>query len=559
MDEHLRPEVTPSNWLAAEDEMSLNDYLRVLRRRWVWVVVAFAVTVTAAVGLSLVQEAEYEAQAEVLVRNTNNESLFPAGSELSTRIQRVPNAELQYIASDTFISAADEAAGFEVDIDVEIKVIDPDERIPGASGVLVFTAKSTTAVSAASAANAYADTYVTLRHQQDMAVVSELVADVQATVATFTDERELLRAPLEELDRQIDATFSSSARIDLLAERNRLSDDIGADLARVDIDLSRAVDDLAELEDLADLVVDPGSAAVVNIAAEIPESPSSPGLARNLALGIVVGAIIGAGAAMLRESLDNRIHDVDVAQRRLGLPLLGVVPVLKTLGKDKAGLIGHLDHRFLESFRSIRTSLRFAGPQGGSVDVFGVTSAGPGDGKSVCAVSLASALAIERGSALLIDADLRRPTVHTRTGLDGSTGLTEILGGTVSIADATQTVAGTRLQVIAAGHIPNNPSEMLGSARFATLIKELSTRYKAIVVDCPPLLAVADPRLVGSAVDGMVLVLHSDKTKHKEAARAVDLLRESGVHIAGFVLNQATESAGHYYYDGYYGSDADRA
>jgi capsular exopolysaccharide synthesis family protein len=549
MDEHLPAESAPDNWHTVDDELSLSDYLHVLRRRWGWIAVVFVATVALAVGLTLLQDAEYEADAEVLVRNATNESLFPAGSDLSTRIQREPTAEIQYIASDSFISAADTAAGFEVDIDVEIKVIDPDERIPGASGVLIFTAKASTAEAAAAAANAYADTYVELRHDDDLTAVDQLVADAQAAMATATEEREVLRAPLEDLDRRIDATSNNDVRIDLLAQRNRLADDIDADLARIDIDISRAVDDLSDVEDLADLVTDPGSAAHVNIAAEVPDSPSSPGLVRSLALAIVVGAILGLGAALLRDSLDNRVHDVGVAQRRLGLPFLGAVPVLKTARKDKGkdGPNLHLDRRGSEAFRSIRTSLRFAGPHGDSLNVFGITSAAPRDGKTVCAVYLASAFAIERGSALLIDADLRRPTVHTRTGLDGSKGLTDILSGAASIEDATQSFAGTSMNVITAGHTPGNPSELLGSAKFGLLIKELSTHYEAVVVDCPPLLAVADPRLVGTAVDGMVLVLLADSTKHSEAKRATELLRESGAHIAGFVLNQADESAGLYY------------
>lgn len=525
-----------------EDDPRLTDYVNLVRRRWRWAFGVFVVVVVGALVFTLTREPEFRAEAEVIVRNATNESLFPSGPAEGSLVQREPSAELQYTSSDSFVAAADDAAGFESDVDVEIKEIDPDERVPGSSGVLVFTARADTKEKAVVAADAYADTYVTLRHTEDVAAVDDMVDDAESAVATVTTERETLREPLDEVDAEIALATEPAALATLLARRVELEASLRADLARADLDLNRVLEDLAETEDLAELVANPASAARVNVAAEPAGSPTAAALRRNAVLAVVVGAVLGIGAALLRESLDTNVQDADLVQRRLGAPLLGAVPVLSN--PDDRETIQESD---AEAFKSIRTSLRFAGKDGSPLSVIGMTSSAPYEGKTLCSVNLASSLATDRGPVLLIDADLRRPSVHKRVGLHNVRGLSDVLSGVATPEEATQSSGAADLDVITAGPILSNASELIGSIEFIQMIKDVSAHYESIVVDCPPVLAVADARMIGNAVEAMVLVVAAGSTSLSEAERSTELLRTAGAHIAGFIFNKADERAGSHY------------
>ena len=205
------------------------------------------------------------------------------------------------------------------------------------------------------------------------------------------------------------------------------------------------------------------------------------------------------------------------------------------------------DHIAQESIRQLRTNLRFV-----NVDTpprsFIVTSAVPGEGKSTVSLSLARSLADAGSPVILIDADLRRPTVAKKLKLDAKVGLTQVLAGQVEIANAVHQLGDSNLFVLPAGRIPPNPSELLGSDKMRQLIKELSEEF-IVVVDVPPLLPVTDASLLSHSVDGVILVGSIGRSHREQMAEASSILKKVNANLFGLVLNRAPRKGlGNSYY-----------
>jgi len=199
-----------------------------------------------------------------------------------------------------------------------------------------------------------------------------------------------------------------------------------------------------------------------------------------------------------------------------------------------------------EAFRSIRTSIRFVAAQR-PMTIIGVTSAVQAEGKTLIASKLAAAFAIEEESVLLIDGDLRRPTAHEEAGIDNTIGLSDILNGTATIDQAIRTFTRDGAHVITTGSKITNPSELLGSERFPAMLREVSSRYQVVLIDCPPTLPVADARIIGARCDGMIIVASATQTRLAHCHRSVDLLEAAGAAPIGTVLNRAGRHSGYYY------------
>lgn len=205
-----------------------------------------------------------------------------------------------------------------------------------------------------------------------------------------------------------------------------------------------------------------------------------------------------------------------------------------------------------EQYRTIRTNLQFA-----SVDkelkTILVTSSSPSEGKSMTTANLATVYAQTGQKVLLIDADLRKPTVHYTFRLDNLRGLSNILVGDLQIKEAVNTSDIENLDIISSGPIPPNPSELLGSKMMQKFIKEASEIYDVILFDTPPVLAVADAQILANYVDGSLLVIRSNKTEYEAATRAKTTLENAGAKLLGTVLNDRDKKAANTYY--YYGAN----
>ena len=373
-------------------------------------------------------------------------------------------------------------------------------------------------------------------------------------VAEFAIEELGLQASPEQLVGQVRVTNPSGTVI-LQVAASASTPERARDLAEVWL---RGIIAQVELIESAD-----GTAAPVTVlpgdSARLPTEPSSPNLRQNLALGALAGALLGAGYALVRDRLDQRIRTPDGLEAATGLSAVGVLP----LG-DEAKELGLLplepDARggawtaLAEAFRGLRTNLQYMNVDDPPRAIV-VTSPLPGDGKSFTAANLAITIAATGQRVVLVDGDLRRPRLADLFGLPTGGGLSDLLAGRAEPADVLQPIGTSGLRLLSAGSIPPNPSEILGSERMRHLIAEL-TADALVIIDSPPLLPVTDAAILSTRADGALVVVGAGKTTYDVLDHALDLLEKARAKPLGVVLNRApTSGAASSYYGYHYAKD----
>ena len=288
-----------------------------------------------------------------------------------------------------------------------------------------------------------------------------------------------------------------------------------------------------------------------------PDDPIKPRILLYLVIGLFSGVMLGVLVAFFKEYLDNTIKDADMVKRELDLPILAVIPHIPpgevTMDKAKhASLITHYEPKssISEAFRSLRTSIHFSGISK-KQQVMMVTSSLPYEGKSTILGNLAIILSQTGMRVLLLDGDLRRPSMHKLYGHSKSPGLTELLAGDNDINTLIHNTEVPGLDFISAGTTPPNPAELLGSDKMKNMLQQFRERYDVILIDAPPVLAVTDALLLSTMVDMLFMVLELGKVPGKAATHAKELLQNAGAPIAGVVLNDKSEEGLQRY--GYYG------
>jgi tyrosine-protein kinase Etk/Wzc len=286
--------------------------------------------------------------------------------------------------------------------------------------------------------------------------------------------------------------------------------------------------------------------------AELPHAPIRPQRAQQVALAMVMGLMLGVGFAFLQEFLDDRVNTAEDVQRVAALPTLGVVPTIPP--ENHCLLIGQdAFSPITESYRALRTSVQYSSVDR-KIQLLGVTSAHPGEGKSVTSANLAIAVALQGKRVVLMDADLRRPTVHRMFGLEAEPGLTSVLAGECSIEEALHATAIEGLHVLASGPLPPNPPELLNSNAMIELLEELKGHAEIVIIDTPPAIPVTDAQVLGTHLDGMILVVEAGQARKAGVKHARDLLDRTRVRILGVVLNKIDQSSKGYYHQYYYRS-----
>jgi capsular exopolysaccharide synthesis family protein len=269
--------------------------------------------------------------------------------------------------------------------------------------------------------------------------------------------------------------------------------------------------------------------------ADVPENPSSPDTGLNVGAGFLLGVVLGVLIALLRQALDTRIRNAEQVRALTDAPVLGSF-ALESSPEDGPTL--HRDPRGpqAETYRQLRTSAQFLQVRGRPLSMV-ITSALPGEGKSTVAMNLALALAEVSDRVLLVDADLRRPTVAARLELEGAAGLSTVLIGRAAVGDVVQEWGPHGLAVLTSGAIPPNPAELLASPAMRELADELASQYEVIVWDAPPLLPVTDTLLLARHADGVLLVTNTRTTRRAHVAEALESLKRAEARILGVVLN----------------------
>lgn len=289
--------------------------------------------------------------------------------------------------------------------------------------------------------------------------------------------------------------------------------------------------------------------------ADVPLVHVKPQIPVVLVLGILGGLAVGFGLAYFVNYLDDSIKNQEDIENILKLPFLGYVPNIRAADLHERDLYAHIHPRSsaAESFRTLRAAISLAS-RADKMRVFGVTSSIPSEGKSLCASNFAIVTAQAGLRTILVDADLRRPSVHKAFQIHAPVGIAAYLQGTTErIEDIIHKSEAPNLDVMVCGPIPSNPSELLETPRMDLLLAELRKRYDRVILDCPPISAVSDPLVMGSKADGMLYVMKFKKIRREHARRSVQRLHDAGIQIVGVVLNDIDfEGRDSYYYSYYY-------
>lgn len=293
--------------------------------------------------------------------------------------------------------------------------------------------------------------------------------------------------------------------------------------------------------------------------AEIPKKPSFPKVPLNIALGVFVGVFAGVGMAFFIEYVDTSVKTLDDVEAALEAPVLSVIP-------QRVGslLEEGPDSPHAEAYRVLRTSLLF-GRKDPAHNTFTVVSAGAGEGKSTTIFNTAVTFAQSGDKILLVDSDLRRPSLHKRLGVSNSVGLTSVLLGKCSAEDAIQTTEEENLHFLPSGKLPSSAMGIMNSPQLKEFAKEMSQRYDYVFFDAPPIMGVSDASILASMTDLTVLVIQYRKYPQAMNLRAKQTVDKVGGNLAGVVMNNINiaQDSYYYYYTGYqyghYGRDDEQA
>ena len=526
--------------------LDLRDYWQMIRTR-MWTVVAMATIVAAIAGAYVaLRPPTYYSQAKVIVDPLVNPAI--------TGTVGNPTASAPDMAIESEIVRSEAIAGAVVDT-LQLSTT-PQQLVKNLTvepqndtAVLLIGYSGSSPETARAIADAFAEEYVAGRKEQIARLVADAIAPLEAIVYGAPGQDDGLQDQAGELRAKIDAEDDPVKR-----------GDMQADLTTIETQISLYLAQIADIQSKAS--TSPG-ATIVQPAIE-PLKPSGPSLVLASILGFIVGAIIGAGLAIVLGLRANRVGGRDELAEYIGAPVMGVIPSVEDWSsRDKAELVtrDQPGGPAAEAYRTLATNIRFLRSQR-AVGVVVVTSALPGEGKSATTANLATVLAETGVRTLLVDADLRRPRAERFLGVPNGPGLRDALEGTVSLSDVVLATDVPNLSIIRSGSMPSDPVAFLAGPHADAVFHDMRRLGDIVICDAPPTLPVADASILAEAAD-VVLFVHDPAISSRTALEdAVRQLRTAGAEIAGGVYNNITSlqrnTLGYASYDQYYGPD-DRA
>lgn len=511
--------------------MELRDYLNVIRaRKWVIIQAVLIVTLTAVVA-SLIQAPVYESDAKVLISEKDaGAAIFGTVlAEFSSQPERGLQTQVQLVQMRPLYEKTIRQLGLGITPKQFAKKV--TVKAIGQTNVIQVVAKDTDPERAAAIANALAGEFVSWSREYQ-----------RTSLRTAADEVE---SRLGEAESRI---LEIADRIDAEGKSDELEAELGIALSAYTT-LAEKLEQLRINEELQS-----GSGVVVSPAA-IADEPVEPSPMRNGALGLAVGLLFGLGMAFLYEYLDNTVKSSEELERLVEAPILGIVPAEKydKGEKRRITLLTHPASAAAEAYRALRNNLDFVNFEH-DIRTLLVTSAAPGEGKSTVAANLAAGLAQAGKKVALINCDFRKPTTQQFFAVSNAVGLSDVLLGNNTLKSALQKPDGDlELLVLAAGKLPPNPAELLGSEKMRDLVKGLDDWADWIILDTPPLLAVADATSVARWADGVLLVTKGGVSTREAVKRGRDMLAQVGARVLGGVvwgLESMPGRGGYGYYSG---------
>jgi polysaccharide biosynthesis transport protein len=532
---------------------TIQDYLAVIaRQRWV-ILLTTVLVLVAALAVTFAQTPLYRASTELALQPVQGGGMAGGGTASETD-------QILLVSRDVAELAA-RRLGME----------SPQEAVSGVSSeqvgttsILRITAVDPDPATAAAKADAFAAAYVEYRLDQAIESVSASRAGIEERIAA-------VRAGLADIDDQMSGSTGPEAE-ELRIQRGSLED--------------RLEQLLRQATEFADATQGISGGGTVLTPAAVPSSPFSPQPVRNAGLAVVLGLVLGIAIAFVRNHVDDVVRDEDDFKRSTGgRPILGRIPAWDGGDDPRLATVVEPSSLVAEAYRELSAGLRFmlvthgADQAGSEVPPSGTTaatdaelgdtgrlgsavmiaSATAGEGKTSTAANLAVAAARVGLRTILVDADLRRSTVHRRFGLTRSTGLCDVLIGDGTVVDHLVDVGIDNLRILPAGTIPPNPAELLASPAMRAVQYRLQRGADLVIYDSPAVLAVPDALELGRFVDLAILVGRAGSTTRRQLAATVERLTQVGTDVAGSVLNGISGRADGYYYAYYYTEEGGRS
>lgn len=527
------------NEALTEEPVDIKVFLAVLRRRKWLILLVTALLLGLVFAYTLRQTPIYSATAVVEVKPVNSQQAYaglPAFNFVSmeTEAAKIRSQEVAKDAAKSLgiaVHQTDELNGLLGPVSVEAI---------GGTTLLKITYSDPDPAVAQQRAAAFADAYIAARKEYVKQVYEDArkgpeqnLRDANKVVGSL--EAQLLHTPRPE---QIGVLTPKLAALE-----SRIT-------------FARSTAQSAQLTLLAVPTPNPEPSSLA-LPAALPTSPSSPNIKLNAVLGLILGLGLGVGSAFLRERMDNRLSGREEFEEATGVPALAVVPKVQDWKKrDKTELITLVKPKSqsAEAYRTMRTNLQYIARRD-DVRMVELTSSTLGEGKTTTTANLGVALAQTGKRVIIISCDLRKPRLHRFFGLENKVGISSLVAGNATLAEATQRVPGLdSLRLIASGPVPPNPAEMLGSEQIQRLLKGLRSSADFVLLDTPPVSAVSDALVLAPESDAVILVADASKATRSQIETVRDQLEQVGANIIGGIFNNFDPSTAKYgyYYRGYY-------
>lgn len=517
--------------------MELRQYLKIFRK-WLWLIVLVAAVAAGAsyYATSLLPRL-YQATATVMVGESFQKA-NPTTGDIATG-SVLAETYVQLVGTSAVLRGVKDQLQLDESISTLRGLVSatPVER----TQFIQVRANSTDPKRAARIANAVADQLILLGPASSNADLGQQREFIRGQISDLESKIEKTEGDIAQIEESLKTTTSVRETNDKRAEIDRLRTQI----AQYQQNYTQFVNYLAPSSQNTLSILEP---------AEAPNAPFAPNLTLNVGLATVIGIILAVAVAFLIEYLDDTLKSKEDITRVLAAPTLGEIGIVRNRN-DK--LITAIEPRSAnaEAYRMLRTNISFS-----SIDkpikTILVSSGSPGEGKSITAANLAVTMAQAGYRTVLMDCDLRKPTQQKLFGTSNDMGLTNGLLSHANLNTFLRPVRVENLRLLTTGPLPPNPAELLGSHSMTELFRLLQDDSDVVIVDSPPILAVADAAILSRAADGVLLVVDSGQTKREPAQRAKEALETAGARVLGIVLNRMSVAGGYYSYDNRYYTSA---
>lgn len=524
----VSPMIRPVSSPAAKPQSSALDYLRILIRRKSWVAACVVLVTAAAAAHAFTQAKVFSATASILVQP------IPTTASL-TGVTVATLAPTDVATQESVLGSS-----------VISRLVTAKTSVPGTisvgadagTNIVTVTATEPTAVEAARVANAYAVAYERYRSQE----VAQSLGKAEAQ----------LRARLRGIEALVSTVEAQLATVKPTSPTTQ------ALQAQLQAALSNEGVVQGEIEDLA-VGASTNTGAQIVSRAQVPASPSAPKKTRDVGLGLAAGLFLGIAAAFVVDSVDDSVRSKEDLEGVIAghTPILGLIPEINQWKHPSQPFLASLrapDSPPAEAYRSLRTALQFV-LLDKRVKTILVSSPLPGEGKTATAANLGVAMARAGHRVLLVSGDLRRPRLGSFLGCDEGVGLSSVALGETDLTSAAVAVDGVKnLWFLGTGPLSAAPSELLSSSAVAEVMRTAATQFDYVIVDCPPILPVADTLAATQWSEGIILVARSRATRRRHIRRSLELIETADAPLIGAVLNDiADEALGYNSYHRYYG------